>query len=482
MRAVQPGRALLPDAARWRHAAQQWRQRAGMGEAVVDLGRDIGSPLWWLGCATLALLMGTALWVGGPPTPLPGRATPAFAPAAADMNRLAGLAPLARGGAGLVTNLPNRRQVVPLAEVPERPRLELSVRTSGAGLAAALRRAGVGADDLAAVQTLLAGAGASASLPAGTALDLVLGRRDTRTVPRPLEQLRFRAAFDLAVELRRTAAGLQLKRVPIAVDHTPLRIQGVVGRNLQRALRTAGLPDRLVGDAIRVLGFVVDFQHGIAARDRFDIVVEQDKAATGESRQGALLFAALRRNSGRGGNDVEVGRTASGDYFKANGESVKRGLMNTPVDGATLTSGFGMRFHPLLAFTRMHQGVDFGAPSGTPIMAAAGGTVVSAAPHGGHGNYVQLRHTDELVTAYAHMSRFAVKAGQKVRQGQIIGYVGSTGLSTGPHLHYEVWLRGKAVNPMQLRFVGGTMLKGPALAAFQRQVAGWRALPVAGAR
>jgi murein DD-endopeptidase MepM/ murein hydrolase activator NlpD len=245
-------------------------------------------------------------------------------------------------------------------------------------------------------------------------------------------------------------------------------------------LRSAGIPDRLITDYIKTMSYAVDFQHGVARKDRFDIVVEQDRAETGDVRHGNLLFGAIERP---GKAPIELGRWDFGgkaQYFRADGESAKKGLMRTPVDGARLTSGFGMRFHPLLAYSRMHQGVDFGAPSGAPILAAAGGTVAFAGRHGGHGNYVMLAHNKELRTGYAHMSRFAVRAGQSVAQGQVIGYVGSTGLSTGPHLHYEVWLRGRPINPVQLKFLGGTQLAGDDLGQFMAMMNRMRALATTG--
>ena len=296
----------------------------------------------------------------------------------------------------------------------------------------------------------------------------------------------FRAAFDLRVAIARDNGALALRRIPIVIDHTPLRVQGSVGNGLQRALSGAGVPGAAVADAIRALGYAVDFQHGVGKRDRFDVIVAQDRAETGEVRFGNLLYVALKRDgkepislarfdAGKAGN------SSGGEFFRANGESARKGLMRTPVDGARLTSGFGMRFHPLLEYSRMHQGVDFGAPSGSPIMAAASGTVAFAAPHGGHGNYVMLKHNADLSTGYAHMSRFAVKPGQRVTQGQVIGYVGSTGLSTGPHLHYEVWLRGKPVSPMQLKFVGGSQLAGADLARFKALLGRLEAMAVTGA-
>ncbi len=455
---------------------------AGDFDLAIDLGHRIGSRRWWLGLAALTGLCGSALSLGlmAPPLPtLPGqRLTPsqreAWAPLA--------IAPLARGATTGTVTLPLAGKVVPLAETPERPRLELTAKLGAAdSFEAVLRRAGVGRDEIAAVAALVRPAANLGALPRGAEFDIVLGRRATKSVPRPLESLVFRAAFDLRLEVRRAAdGGLGLKRVPIAVDSTPLRVQGLVGGSVERALRSAGVPSRLASQFVSTMAYAVDFQHGVGKRDRFDIVVEQDRAETGEVRHGDLLFAALTRP---GKDAIELGRWSLGgrpQYFRASGESAKKGLMKTPVDGARLTSGFGMRFHPLLSYSRMHQGVDFGAPHGSPIYAAAGGKVAFAGGHGGHGNYIQLRHTNELITGYAHLSRFAVRSGQQVTQGQVIGYVGSTGLSTGPHLHYEVWLRGRPVNPVQLKFIGGTQLQGQDLGQFLAFMNRMRGLSVSG--
>jgi murein DD-endopeptidase MepM/ murein hydrolase activator NlpD len=339
-----------------------------------------------------------------------------------------------------------------------------------------LRRAGVGKDDLAAVTALVRPAANIGALPKGSDFDIVLGRRETKAVPRPLELLGFRSAFDMRLAVRRTDGGFALQRIPIAVDSTPLRVKGLVGGNIGRSLRAAGIPADLAAAYTKTMGYAVDFQHGVGRRDQFDIIVERDRAETGEVRYGDLLFAGLDR---AGKDPVELARFNFGgqsQFFRANGESARKGLMRTPVDGARLTSGFGMRFHPLLAYSRMHQGVDFGAPMGAPILAAANGTVSFAGRHGGHGNYVMLKHNKELATGYAHMSRFAVRPGQSVSQGQVIGYVGSTGMSTGPHLHYEVWLRGRPSNPMTLKFIGGTQLSGDALNRFMATMARMRAM------
>ena len=156
------------------------------------------------------------------------------------------------------------------------------------------------------------------------------------------------------------------------------------------------------------------------------------------------------------------------DYYDEKGRSVKKTLMRTPIDGARLTSGFGKRKHPTLGYTKMHRGVDFGARSGTPIMAAGNGTVEFAARNGGYGNYVRIRHNSEFKTAYAHMRKFGkgVRKGARVKQGQVIGYVGTTGRSTGPHLHYEVHKDGRQINPLSVKLPAGRKLGGKMLAAF----------------
>jgi len=469
---------------------RQWRQAAsGLAigtDLATDLGAGIGTLSWWagllacFGLCTAALSLATMV----PPLPMAGHAP--LTPSQIEALQPQFLAPLARGGRTGAVTRPNPALVVPLAETPERPRLEVSARiTRGRGLGETLRRAGLSREDVSAVEALIRPVINPSSLTSGTAIDIVLGRRESRSAPRPLENLGFRAAFDLRLVIARSAeAGdspLILKRIPIKIDATPLRITGLVGRSLQRALSSAGIPSAQSKEFLGAMGYVIDMQRGVGKADRFDIILEQDKAETGEIRFGHVLYGAITRP---GKAPVEIGRFAAngsgGDYFRPDGESARKGLMRTPVDGARLTSSFGMRFHPLLSYSRMHQGVDFGARHGTPIYAAAAGKAEFVGAHGGHGNYIRLAHNKGLKTAYAHMSRFAIKRGQQVSQGQVIGYVGSTGVSTGPHLHYEVWLNGKAVNPMKLKFIGGSQLSGTDMARFSSDMNRLRALAITG--
>ena len=468
----------------WQQLLARIRSNAN-ADFAFDLGDNIGSRGWWIGLGTCTSLCALALVLGAHIPKLTGATSRVPTPAQQEIMAAQAIAPLARGGATGTRAIPNTQRVEPLSEAPERPRLETTATIGRRdSFEAALRRAGVGRTDIALVSRLLRPVANPGALPRGTAIDLVLGRREARSVPRPLDLVGFRAAFDMRVAISRDNGALTLRRIPIAIDSTPLRVTGTVGKGLQRALGGAGVPAAAAADAVRSLGYVVDMQHGVGRKDRFDVIVAQDRAETGEVRFGNLMYAALKRS---GKDDItlarfDTGTKGTGEFFRPNGESARKGLMRTPVDGARLTSGFGMRFHPLLAFSRMHQGIDFGAPSGAPIMAAASGTVIFAAAHGGHGNYVSLRHNAELTTAYAHMSRFAVKVGQRVSQGQIIGYVGSTGLSTGPHLHYEVWLRGKAVSPMQLKFIGGSQLAGVDLARFKTLVGRLQRLSITGSK
>jgi len=482
---LRPGRViLLPRALPVRDATPRALPRFDLDrfadlDLCVDLGQTIGSRDWWLGLGLLLTLCATAIVAGTHVSPLPLSARATLTPVQYDDARPDTIAPLA-SGATTGRAVPPTRLVEALKDVPERPRIETTARVGRSdGIGPALRRAGVGADDASTVARLVGGV--VHGVAPGTGIDVVLGRRETRTVPRPLASLGFRAAFDLRLEVARGAdGGLELKRIPIAVDSTPLRVTGFVGGNLVRAVRAAGVPASQADDYRQNLAYVLDLQRQVGRRDRFDIVLEHRRAATGETETGGLLYAALHPARG---DAVELMRWTYGNrpmFFRANGESAKKGLMRTPVDGAHETSGFGLRLHPILGYSRLHQGTDFGAASGTPIMAAAAGTVTFAGWHGGHGNYVQVLHHPGLMTAYGHMSKFAVKPGAKVAQGQVIGYVGSTGLSTGPHLHYEVWVNQKPVDPTNIKFTGGTTLAGSEMGRFRSEMDRMRGLRAAG--
>lgn len=229
-----------------------------------------------------------------------------------------------------------------------------------------------------------------------------------------------------------------------------VRAEGSVDGGLYTGMTGAGVPPGLALSLIRVLGHKVDFQRDLQPGDRFMILFERFRANDGDILgHGQILHATLSLS----GRSLTVwrhkNRAGVTEWYDSSGRSLRRSFLRTPLDGARVTSRFGMRSHPILGFTRMHRGVDFAAPTGTPVYAAANGTVISAKRERGYGLIVRLRHAGGVETRYAHLSRFAraMRPGRQVRQGAVIGAVGSTGMSTGPHLHYEVVANGRHVNP-----------------------------------
>lgn len=360
--------------------------------------------------------------------------------------------------------------VQPLGDTPERPQIDLTATVGqGDGIAHALERAGVAAGEASRVTALLADVVDPANIAPGTALSITLGRRARRTDPRPLQALALRARFDMKVNFTRVGDALTMQRLPIAVDRVPLRIEGRVGDSLYASARAAGAPGEAVQTYIRAVAPKVGMGE-IGADDRFSMTVEQARAATGEVEFGKLLYAGLVRGD-RTLQMIQWTVDGHEDWFDAAGVGQARGGFVMPVAGAHKTSGFGMRMHPLLGYSRMHQGTDYGAAYGTPIRAVTSGVVSFAGWHGGHGNMVKLNHAGGLGTGYGHMSRIAVASGTRVAQGQIIGFVGSTGLSTGPHLHFEVYRAGVPVNPGSVSFAQTPLLSGAELAAFRAKLA-----------
>ena len=220
-------------------------------------------------------------------------------------------------------------------------------------------------------------------------------------------------------------------------------------------------PDTIIEFA-RIFGFEIDFQRDIRKNDYFRIVYDKYFDEKGKFIKSGSIHYAYMSVNGREIILYKFGDNKDYGYYDVNGNSVEKALMKTPINGARLSSSFGLRKHPILGFNKMHKGTDFAAPSGTPIMASGSGTIIRSRWCGGGGNCVKIKHNSTYETIYAHMKSFAkgIKEGRKVRQGQIIGYVGSTGMSTGPHLHYEVLINGKQVNSQKLRLPSGKILNG----------------------
>tara|TARA_B100000953_G_scaffold212214_1_gene175266 strand:- start:1429 stop:2730 length:1302 start_codon:yes stop_codon:yes gene_type:complete len=237
--------------------------------------------------------------------------------------------------------------------------------------------------------------------------------------------------------------------------------ENIIIKNLySSAIKAKINPDTIIEFA-RIFGFEIDFQRDIRKNDYFKIVYDKFFDENGEFVKSGPIFYAHMSVNGREITLYKFGNDKNYGYFDINGKSVEKALMKTPINGARLSSSFGMRKHPILGFTKMHKGTDFAAKSGTPIMASGSGTIVLAKWCGGGGNCIKIKHNSTYATIYAHMKSFArgIKKNKKVKQGQIIGYVGSTGMSTGPHLHYEVLINGKKVNSQKLKLPSGKVLK-----------------------
>ena len=238
--------------------------------------------------------------------------------------------------------------------------------------------------------------------------------------------------------------------------------ESIISNSLYSNAIILDIPPNIIIDFAQIYGFQVDFQRDIWKNDSFQIIYESfldSNEKTVES--GKILYANLILKGKE--NNLYIFKTKNGyEYFDNNGKSVKKSLMKTPINGARLSSNFGMRKHPILGYNKMHRGTDFAAPEGTPIMASGDGKILRARWCGGGGNCIKIYHNSSYSTVYAHLKNFArgVKEGARVKQGQIIGYVGSTGMSTGPHLHYEVIYNGKKINSQTLKLPSGKILKG----------------------
>ncbi len=265
-----------------------------------------------------------------------------------------------------------------------------------------------------------------------------------------------------SVEIRKSQNSFLVKENILQLYKKEVVIKNVIKNNLYKSAVESGLEPNIIIEFARIFGFEVDFQRDIRKGDWFEILYEKFLDDNNKVRDtGKIIYASMYVN-GEEINLYNFKFNNMEDFYDIKGKSITKSLMKTPINGARLSSSFGMRKHPILGYNKMHRGTDFAAPSGTPIMASGSGTVTRARWCGGGGNCVKIKHNSTYETIYAHMKAFAkgIKEGRKVKQGQIIGYVGSTGLSTGPHLHYEVIVNGKKVNSQKLKLPSGKILKG----------------------
>ena len=299
-----------------------------------------------------------------------------------------------------------------------------------------------------------------ANINSGRKLSLIIKKLDNKR--NTLVNLVYPVNNTTSVEIRKTQDNFLVKENILQLYKKEVVVKNVIKNNLYKSAVETGVEPNIIVEFARIFGFEVDFQRDIRKGDWFEILYEKFEDDNNKVREtGKIIYASMFVN----GEEINLYNFKFNnveDYYDIKGKSITKSLMKTPINGARLSSSFGMRKHPILGYNKMHRGTDFAAPSGTPIMASGSGTVTRARWCGGGGNCVKIKHNSTYETIYAHMKAFAkgVKEGRKVKQGQIIGYVGSTGLSTGPHLHYEVIVNGKKVNSQKLKLPSGKILKG----------------------
>ena len=301
----------------------------------------------------------------------------------------------------------------------------------------------------------------------GRELSMVLKKLDNKTIT--VVNLNFPITNTSSVEVRKLQDTFTVKENILKLYKKEIVVKNSITNNLYSSAMTVNVEPNIIVEFARIFGFEVDFQRDIRKGDWFEIYYEKFIDDNNKVRDtGKIIYASMYVN-GEEINLYNFEYKNEEEYYDIKGKSITKSLMKTPINGARLSSSFGMRKHPILGYNKMHRGTDFAAPSGTPIMASGSGTVTRARWCGGGGNCVKIKHNSTYETIYAHMKSFAkgIKEGRKVKQGQVIGYVGSTGLSTGPHLHYEVIVNGKKVNSQKLKLPSGKVLKGEARKEFE---------------
>jgi murein DD-endopeptidase MepM/ murein hydrolase activator NlpD len=369
-----------------------------------------------------------------------------------------------------------RAQIRPGFAAPQTVPVKLE---RGETLEAAVRRAGVAPAEAQRAVGMLSQAMDTVHVKAGLLIQAVVAQ-PLNAAQGPTSALHESAAKLVGLSLRTGPAtavtlsrsfdgALRLRELDEKVRDETAVADGSIRGSLYESAQAIGATPQITAEVVKLFAHKLDFQRDIQPGDDFKLVFDRKVTEAGRTIQaGDLQFAELH-----GVKFYRFARGSDVEYFDELGKNIKGFLLRTPVDGAHITSLFGMRKHPILGYTRAHQGIDFGAGTGTPILAAGDGVVVQASPWGGYGNWLRLRHSGGWDTGYGHISRYAkgIRPGVHVRQGQVVAYVGATGLATGPHLHYEIWKNGQRVNPLSAKVPQGTILAGAELARFRDQKA-----------
>lgn len=321
---------------------------------------------------------------------------------------------------------------------------------------------------------LLSAAFDTVNIKAGLAFQAAVARPLDHRGPVRLIGLSLRTGPATAVSLSRTFDGaLRVRQTEEKVHEETTVAEGRMADSLYGSAIAAGATPELTAQVVKLFAHKLDFSRDIHPDDKFRLVFDRQVTQSGRTVEGGdLLYAEIgaKGQSTRFYRFKAAGATEA-QYFDESGKNIRGFLLRTPLDGAHITSGFGFRLHPILGYTKMHTGIDFGAPIGTPVFAAGDGVVKEARWAGGYGRWLEIQHNGEWATGYGHLSGWAVREGERVHQGQVVGYVGSTGRSTGPHLHYEVIEGGQKINPVGAKVPQGTILGGRELVAFKAEKA-----------
>ena len=312
-------------------------------------------------------------------------------------------------------------------------------------------------------------------LAIGQHIKVAYSAEEKTTLPPELVSLNIRVNGHEEITMQRQKDGVFLtKQQQRTVETRQTKVEGSIKNTLYDSAQNIGLPIPVLTAFIKLYSYDVDFQRDIQEGNQFSVLFEEvvDIDSGKTVGYGNILYANMDVNQ----KPLSAYRYASADgeahYYDALGKSIEKSLLKTPMDGARITSGFGNRKHPILGYNKMHKGIDFGAPQGTPVYAAGDGRIAFIGNHGAYGNYIRIDHRNSYSTAYAHLQRFktALARGTRVRQGDIIGYVGTTGRSTGPHLHYELLANNQQINPLSIKNVPGDQLTGAKLAKFEQHI------------
>lgn len=342
------------------------------------------------------------------------------------------------------------------------------VLKSGDSLGPLLQKNNISPEEAYAVTKTFAGVYDPRYLKVGQSFNLYFDKGD-------LSHLTFKPSVEQTIFISKRPDGtFAARNVEAEFKMDLVAVQGEIKNSLYLDAYDYDVPDRVIGQFANIYEYSVDFQRDIQPGDKFEMLFEVARDKQGKIvKSGDLVYTSFAPHGKPMDYYLFTDSKGKENYYDADGKTSKRKLRATPIDGARISSRFGKRRHPIKGYMKMHKGVDFAARTGTPIMAAGAGVIEHAGVYGGYGNFIRIRHTDGYKTAYAHMSKFArgMRRGTRVRQDQIIGYVGSTGMSTGPHLHYEVLLNNRHINPRRLAQLSGKPLPNSERASFKSRIA-----------